>query len=103
MEDAAKRHGCRPVQIVIDSTRSITTHGFATHRGGPAIIANPESVEAAQASGQNGELTCYTLERFFSHEFAHAAQPATTAKGEASRVIMLGAGLSKVNNSRLYR
>ena len=80
LESAYRLHG-EPLKIITDST--IHNLGYADHLGNHVVFANPLVNDVMVLNGQAGEKIPNTLERFFSHEFTHAAQPDVFAHGQA--------------------
>jgi hypothetical protein len=74
LEAAKKLHG-EPVHVITDPSFVINNIGFGAYHGKPAVFVNPVAVETAKIITETGESIPMSLERFFSHEFEHAAQP----------------------------
>lgn len=72
LEEARALHG-KPLTIITDS--KIYNIGYGDHLGNHVVYANPNVLDKLQLHGENGEVIQHSLERFFPHEFKHAAQP----------------------------
>src|SRR4051812_43493926 len=72
LKEARALHG-KPLEIITDST--IHNIGYGDHLGNHVVFANPLVNDHMFLHGKNGERIHNGLERYFSHEFTHAAQP----------------------------
>ncbi len=74
LEEAKRLYG-QPVHIVTDPSFVVHNIGFGIYEGKPAVFINPNAIEVAKFIDEHGKQFPFSLERFFSHEFKHAAQP----------------------------